>query len=71
MLCFAEYFLEADGDQVLWDVHQGLKGGEYPVVYYAHEARPPSATVIATSFGAWLEQCLDAFPPRHDEGDED
>src|SRR5215471_1639673 len=42
MLCFAEYFAEADGDQVLWDVRSGLQAGEYPVYYYSHEARPPS-----------------------------
>ena len=68
MLCFAEYFLEADGDQALWDVSQGLQGGEYPVVYYAHEGRPPSVRPLAAHFGEWLQQCLNAFPPADDEG---
>lgn len=65
MLCFAEYFLEADGDQVLWDVSAGLVEGEYPVMYYAHER--PSVRRIAASFREWLEHCLDAFPPADDE----
>jgi len=59
MLCFAEFFLEADGDQVLFDVSGGLQNGEYPVVYYAHDA--PSIRVLATSFGEFLEGCLDHF----------
>ena len=67
MLCFAEYFLEADGDQVLWDVKPGLQDGEYPVMYYAHESSPPSVRQIAGSFREWLEQCLDAFPPADDD----
>lgn len=66
MLCFAEYFVEADGDQALWDVHQGLQGGEYPVYYYSHESSPPSVKRIALGFAEWLGRCLDAFPP-HDE----
>ena len=61
MLCFAEYFWHADGDQVLWDVGQGLVNGEYPVMYYAHEARKPSVTRVAPEFGEWLEHCLDPF----------
>jgi hypothetical protein len=32
MLCFAEFFMEADGDQVLFDVSKGLINGEYPIV---------------------------------------
>jgi SMI1/KNR4 family protein SUKH-1 len=67
MLCFAEYFLEADGDQVLWDVSKGLQGGEYPVVYYAHEGCPPGVRPLATGFGEWLRRCLDAFRPASDE----
>jgi hypothetical protein len=47
MLCFAEYWRDADGDQVLFDVANGLKEGEYPVVYYAHEASPPSVDRLA------------------------
>lgn len=60
MLCFAEYFLEADGDQVLFDVAQGLVDGEYPVVYYSHESRPPGVRTISASFADWLnDHCLD------------
>ena len=45
MHCFAEYFLEADGDQMLWDVRGGLRDGEYLIYYYTHAATPrPSAT---------------------------
>ncbi|HET8632406.1 MAG TPA: SMI1/KNR4 family protein [Thermomicrobiales bacterium] len=58
MLCFAEYWLEADGDQVLFDVARGLRDGEYPVMYYAHEEYPPSAEQVADSFGEWLEKLL-------------
>ena len=31
MLCFAEFFMEADGDQVLWDVSSGLLADDYPI----------------------------------------
>ena len=37
MLCFAEMFMLGDGDQALFDVKRGLKKGEYPVYYYAHD----------------------------------
>jgi hypothetical protein len=67
MLCFAEYFVEADGDQALWDVRQGLQDGEYPVYYYAHEGRPASVRRIASSFGEWLGNCLDPFPPDEED----
>jgi len=59
MLCFAEFFMEADGDQVLFDVSKGLVGGEYPVMYYAHEERPPSVRQLATGFQDFLEGLLD------------
>ncbi len=63
MLCFAEYFRDADGDQVLFDVSAGLHEGEYPVVYYSHEA--PSVQLLSASFGEWLEhQCVDAIKPQ-------
>lgn len=58
MLCFAEYWLEADGDQVLFDVAHGLRDGEYPVMYYAHEEYPPSVEQVADSFREWLETLL-------------
>lgn len=67
MLCFAEFFVQADGDQVLWDVRQGLRSGEYPVYYYAHESRPPEVRRIAATFGGWLATCLEPFSPRDDE----
>jgi hypothetical protein len=65
MLCFAEFFMEADGDQVLFDTSKGLVQGEYPVVYYAHEARPPSVRLLAPSFGEFVEEFLQykAFHP--------
>jgi hypothetical protein len=50
MLCFAEFFMEAEGDQVLLDFSGGLRGGEYPIYYYAHGARPPSVRKLADSF---------------------
>jgi hypothetical protein len=58
MLCVAEYWRDADGDQVLFDVADGLKDGEYPVVYYAHEDNPPSVEPLADSFAQWLEELL-------------
>lgn len=57
MVCFAEYFRDADGDQVLFDVANGLTDGEYPVVYYSHETRPPTVTKLADSFAEWLNEC--------------
>ena len=67
MLCFAEYFVEADGDQVLWDVAAGLKDGEYPVYYYSHESSPPTVRQIAPGFREWLAGCLEPFPPADGE----
>lgn len=61
MLCFAEFFMETDGDQVLFDTSAGLVGGEYPIMYWAHEARPPSVRQLASSFGEFLEGFL-AYP---------
>jgi hypothetical protein len=61
MLCFAEFFMEADGDQVLWDVSRGLQSGEYPIYYYAHEDRTPSVRKMADSFDQWLTECLNYF----------
>ncbi len=54
-LYFANYFKEADGDQVFFDVSQGLQDGEYPVHYYCHEDRPPTTWHLADSFAEWLE----------------
>ncbi len=62
MLCFAEYFLEADGDQVLFDVSKGLIDGEYPVYYYAHSASPVRVTRVADTFAEWIETiCIQSF----------
>jgi hypothetical protein len=61
MLCFAEFFMEADGDQVLFDTADGLVGGEYPIVYWAHEDRPPSVRRLAGSFGEFMDGFL-AYP---------
>ncbi|MBX3426344.1 MAG: SMI1/KNR4 family protein [Pirellulales bacterium] len=59
MVCFAEFFMEADGDQVLFDVSGGPSGGEYPVMYYAHESRPPSVRRLAVTFPEFLAAFLD------------
>ncbi|MGB5491374.1 MAG: SMI1/KNR4 family protein [Woeseiaceae bacterium] len=68
MLCFAEYFLEADGDQVLFDISRGLTDGEYPVYYYAHEESPARVTHVAGSFGEWIENnCVQSFEESEGE----
>jgi hypothetical protein len=56
-ICVAEYFLEADGDQIYLDARQGLISDEYPVLYYAHDFAPESRYLrkLADSFGEWLE----------------
>jgi hypothetical protein len=59
MLCFAEFFMEADGDQVLFDIKKGLRNGEYPVMYYAHESCPPTVRKLADDFKAFLDGLLD------------
>jgi hypothetical protein len=59
MVCFAEFYMDADGDQVLFDVSGGLTGGEYPVMYYAHESRPPSVGRLAGTFPEFLSAFLD------------
>jgi hypothetical protein len=66
MLCFAEFFMEADGDQVLFDTRRGLDGGEYPIMYWAHEGRPPSVRQLASSFGEFMEEFL-AYPAFRQE----
>lgn len=59
MLCFAEFFMEADGDQVLFDVKDGLRNDEYPIMYYAHESRPPTVRKLADDFYTFIENLLD------------
>ena len=56
MLCFAEFFMEADGDQMLWDVSRGLCDGEYPIYYYAHNV--PSVRQLSANFESWLGEFL-------------
>ena len=58
MLCFAEFFMEGDGDQVLWDVSGRMNDGEYPIVYYAHEDHPPSIRKLSDNFTVWLGEFL-------------
>ena len=52
MLCIADYFLEADGDQVLIDPRE-LPADDPPVYYYAHEV--PEVRPLAKSFSHWIE----------------
>lgn len=66
MLCFAEFFMEADGDQVLFDVFRRASDRECPVMYYAHETSPPSVRELAPTFRAWLEQFLEYSAFRSD-----
>lgn len=50
-ICFGEYWLEGDGDQVLFgDVGPG---NEPPVLYYNHSRR--SVVTLADNFLAWVE----------------
>ena len=58
MLCFGDFFMEADGDQVLFDVKQGLQNGEYPVMYYDHQTKPVQVKKLESSFRDWLEKFL-------------
>lgn len=53
-LCIAEYWLEADGDQVLLEFPP-TQLPDPPVYYYAHAAVPPGARPLAPSLTAWLE----------------
>jgi SMI1 / KNR4 family (SUKH-1) len=69
MLCFAEFFLEADGDQVLFDVSNGSSDGEYPVIYYAHEI--PSVRKYAGGFQEWLDTIDHAFASHSGDGESD
>ncbi len=52
MLCIADYFLEADGDQVLIDPRE-LPADDPPVYYYAHDI--PEVRPLADRFSGWLE----------------
>ena len=59
MLCFAEFFMEADGDQVLFDIANGMVNGDYSVMYYAHESHPPSVRKLSDNFETFLNEFLD------------
>jgi hypothetical protein len=59
MLCFAEFAMEADGDQVLFDTRNGLQHGEYPVVYYSHALATPKTRLLASSFTEFMESFLE------------
>jgi hypothetical protein len=50
MVCFGEYWAEADGDQVLFDP---CGGDDPPVLYYAHGRR--TVERAAASFTQWIE----------------
>lgn len=49
-----EYWLEADGDQVLL-AYSISPAADPPVYYYAHEARKNTAREIAPSISEWIE----------------
>jgi hypothetical protein len=36
-----------------------MVGGEYPVMYWAHEGRPPSVRQLASSFSDFMEALFD------------
>lgn len=59
MLCFGDFFMLADGDQVLFDTTRDPTDGEYAVMYYAHEASPPRITKLADSFPQFLGEFMD------------
>ena len=56
MLCFAEFFMDADGDQVLFDMDNRDSNGECAVYYYSHEDSPASIRKIADSFEEWINE---------------
>jgi hypothetical protein len=59
-MCFATYSLYADGDEMLFDVSNGLIEGEYPVLFFSHASSPPFVSKQADSFAEWLTgRCLD------------
>ena len=56
-LCFAEFFMDADGDQVMFDLRGGLIEGEYPIVYYAHGFKQKTR-LLANTFTEFMENFL-------------
>ena len=58
MLCFADLWLDGDGDQALFDISRGLVAGEYPVFYYNHDT--PSVRRLADGFAEFIERVIAA-----------
>jgi hypothetical protein len=56
MLCFAEYWIEGEGDQAAFDVRHGLIDGEYPVYYYNHDQS--SVRKLANGFYDFIEKIV-------------
>jgi hypothetical protein len=54
MLCIADFWIEADGDQALIDVTTHT-GADPPVLYYAHESTGSKVRKIADRFTDWIE----------------
>ena len=64
MLCFADFFMEADGDQVLFDITHGMRNGEYPIMYYSHDSHPPlvrKLTVEKSDLPTNMPNCVCRF----------
>lgn len=53
-ICIAEYWLEADGDQVLLE-STSRPADDPPVFYYAHSGGKIKVRKLASSFSAWIE----------------
>lgn len=53
-ICVAEFWLEADGDQVLFECRP-QPSPDPPVYYYAHSASTGKVRALAKSFSAWIE----------------
>lgn len=53
MVLLCNFWLEADGDQLVFDQHE-VVGGECPIFYYSHESRPPRLTRVADTFDGLL-----------------
>jgi hypothetical protein len=62
LLCFAEYFWKADGDQVLFHTKLPAKDNDYAVYYYEHNAAPARISKVADSFRHWIENhCIQSM----------
>jgi hypothetical protein len=49
MTLLCEFWLKADGDQLVFDQHT-RRNGECPIFYYGHEHRPPQVILVADTF---------------------